>query len=416
MLFSLFFVINLNTTAAVYQTTKIYNELLTQDVPTNYYNDVDLSKTSDEIMNELETITSTGYVSCDYDHIYPLMRETDPILGDNNKAYGLYSGQAISRGTGELYYNREHVWAKSHGFPDDSLEAYSDMHHLRPAYKYLNTFRNNCYFDEVSDEDNDLVDNPTLGKYTYENKKEKDGFNVFEPRDEVKGDIARMLFYMAVRYKNSLGLKLVDKNYFDESLQPLAPEMGKLSTLLKWNDADPVSPREIHRQEVVYSYQHNRNPFIDHPEYADVIWGLQTKYDAELVQSVVSQINALPENITIEDKETVLNLKNIYDALTTAEKDGVTNCEVLASAVSKIETLTFSVLDTFLGFDLNASLFGTYKKNNAPISQPEEREVVDLEHIKDEADAVNRLGATNYTNNKLTYDYSELLGDRKSNV
>jgi endonuclease I len=97
----------------------------------------------------------------------------------------------------------------------------------------------------------------------------KDG-DSFEPRDEVKGDVARMIFYMAVRYEGFNGEidleinELVDNN---------APNIGILSVLLQWHLDDPVDDLERTRNDLIFGYQGNRNPFIDHPEFANLIWG-----------------------------------------------------------------------------------------------------------------------------------------------
>lgn len=87
----------------------------------------------------------------------------------------------------------------------------------------------------------------------------------------MKGDVARMLFYMVVRYDESeLDLELVD-SIKDRSNKD--PEHGKLSTLLKWHNDDPVDNYERYRNHIIYDkYQHNRNPFIDHPEFVSRIW------------------------------------------------------------------------------------------------------------------------------------------------
>jgi len=85
-------------------------------------------------------------------------------------------------------------------------------------------------------------------------------------RDEVKGDIARILFYMATMY---FDLSLND----DPASISAYKSMGILSTLLEWNELDPVDDFEKNRNEVIYSYQKNRNPFIDYPEFANLIWG-----------------------------------------------------------------------------------------------------------------------------------------------
>ena len=96
--------------------------------------------------------------------------------------------------------------------------------------------------------------------------------SLFEPRDEVKGDVARMLFYMAVRYEGYdeyLDLEL-NENILDRS--DISPFHGKLSLLLEWNLLDPVDDFERQRNEVIFGYQGNRNPFIDYPEFANMIF------------------------------------------------------------------------------------------------------------------------------------------------
>lgn len=101
-------------------------------------------------------------------------------------------------------------------------------------------------------------------------------FDSWEPADFVKGDVARILFYMVVRYdpgynyyNETFDLELVDYTTPDN----FDPILGKLSTLLEWHVLDPVDDFEVNRNEVIYSYQQNRNPFIDHPELVDYIWG-----------------------------------------------------------------------------------------------------------------------------------------------
>lgn len=143
--------------------------------------------------------------------------------------------------------------------------AGTDVHHLRPEDISVNSARNNKDFD--------------VGGSLYIDKSGPtecySDADSFEPRNAVKGDVARMLFYMAVRYEGDNGepeLELVDAvNTFDMNT-PGKGYHGKLSTLLQWHISDPVDSFEINRNNVVYKYQKNRNPFIDHPEYVDEIW------------------------------------------------------------------------------------------------------------------------------------------------
>ena len=93
----------------------------------------------------------------------------------------------------------------------------------------------------------------------------------FEPCDELKGDVARMLFYMAVRYEGNNGE--VDLELVNGVTTSTSTNIGDLATLLEWNAQDPVSAEEIRRNGLVFSYQGNRNPFIDHPELVELIFG-----------------------------------------------------------------------------------------------------------------------------------------------
>jgi len=93
----------------------------------------------------------------------------------------------------------------------------------------------------------------------------------FEPRDQVKGDVARMILYMSVRYEGGEGYPDLEPN--DKVDNGSQPYMGRLSVLKKWNDEDPPDAFEKKRNQVIYDdFQHNRNPFIDHPEWVADIW------------------------------------------------------------------------------------------------------------------------------------------------
>ena len=138
-------------------------------------------------------------------------------------------------------WNREHVWPQSLlGVSSNNAEVNiaSDLQNLKPADPGENSSRSNKYFDNFM------------------------STAAYEPPDNVKGDVARILFYMDVMYSH---LELVDST-------PSTYEMATLTVLLEWNIEDPVDAFEMNRNEIIYSYQGNRNPFIDHPEYADLIW------------------------------------------------------------------------------------------------------------------------------------------------
>lgn len=206
----------------------------------------------DTLVSTLNGVISKDLKSSSYANLWTVLAEADAYDDDNIECF--YTGQLISKtnhGGSNGQWNREHVWAKTYGFGNLSNNyAYYDAHHLHATEVSINSNRANLPFDEV--------DNPTKSD-SYGNKWDS---TAFEPRDEVKGDVARSLFYMVVRYGDTLGLTLKDTT----TLTGGSPNMGKLSTLLKWAYEDPVSEKEIKRNEAVYKYQNNRNPFIDHPE------------------------------------------------------------------------------------------------------------------------------------------------------
>ena len=141
--------------------------------------------------------------------------------------------------------------------------AGTDLHHIRPADVSVNSRRGHLDFDNGGEI---YQDNDGLTECRY------DG-DSWEPRKAVKGDVARIIFYMAVRYEGQDGnvpdLKVTDIIMVDTK----QGFHGKLSTLLKWHKEDPVDYFERRRNERVYELQKNRNPFIDHPEFVDEIWG-----------------------------------------------------------------------------------------------------------------------------------------------
>lgn len=156
-------------------------------------------------------------------------------------------------------WNREHLWPKSFGFKRKDQWGYTDIHHLQPTDAEINSIRSNKDFDFGG---SPLRKSP-LNKTDYDS---------FEPRDAVKGDTARSIFYMAVRYEgnnaNMPDLYLVD----DVSSTSGKPKVGKLCTLLQWHNADPVDNWERNRHEKAVQWQGNRNPFIDNPSWVNDIY------------------------------------------------------------------------------------------------------------------------------------------------
>ena len=196
--------------------------------------------------------------------------------------------------------NREHVWCQSRGFKASSGAegpAGTDVHHLISGDGRVNqSYHNNSpygYVDKTSSKtknagsDKPYLEGNLLGPQLHAHADDVTNM-VFEPQDSDKGDIARALFYMAACYNNFSGnetitqfnpnLLLVDYATSDgaaeESSATHPVTMGILSDLLEWHKMDPVDEYEIHRNNLIYkNFQHNRNPFIDFPEWVDMVWG-----------------------------------------------------------------------------------------------------------------------------------------------
>jgi len=200
---------------------------------------------------------------------WDILKETDQDPANPDNVILFYSGWSVNAAqefNNHAGWNREHVWAKSHGGFKTRMGVGTDLHNLRPSDITVNEARRNEDFDYGGDICID-EDGST------ECRSDKDSW---EPRDEVKGDLARMLFYMAVRYEggdDELDFELVDRVKSFEMNAPGKGFHGKLSTLLEWHKIDPPDEFEIRRNDIIYSYQQNRNPFIDHPRFVWKIWG-----------------------------------------------------------------------------------------------------------------------------------------------
>ena len=210
----------------------------------------------------LHTIISRDVTRLSYDQVWGALRATDQDPGDTANVIEIYSGRSVPKSTqgGDPDdWNREHVWPKSHGDFGTATGPGTDLHHLRPADVSVNGARGNLDFDEGGTS----VDQ-CAGCH-----RDSDSF---EPRDAVKGDVARMVLYMAVRYEGGDGFADLEPN--DRVSNGSAPFVGRLSVLLRWNAEDPPDAFERRRNDVIFTgYQHNRNPFVDHPEWVDAIFG-----------------------------------------------------------------------------------------------------------------------------------------------
>ncbi|SCE69328.1 endonuclease [Micromonospora mirobrigensis] len=220
-----------------------------------------VGKTGTALRSSLHAIIRTQ-TKLSYDQVWEALKDTDQDPANANNVILLYTGRSQSKtlnGGGVDDWNREHVWAKSHGDFGTTTGPGTDVHHLRPEDVSVNSLRGNKDFDAGGSA---VAEAP--GCYT--------DADSFEPRNAVKGDVARMIMYMAVRYEGEDGWPDLEMN--DSVTNGTAPYLGRLSVLLSWNRLDPPDAFEQRRNQRIYErWQGNRNPFVDHPEWAAAIWG-----------------------------------------------------------------------------------------------------------------------------------------------
>lgn len=210
--------------------------------PNQYYVSIDESSGRALLLDLRELITDTHTKITSYDDLKTYLQEADEDPNNSNNMILFYTGVSVSKSANMNVWNREHVWAQSlsnEWFGESGAGA--DMHHIRPCNPNVNSSRGNKKFGEQSD------------TYYYP-------YNVGGYGMDFRGDVARIIFYMFTRYEQA------DSRSFTDIAQ-------SLELLLSWNDLDPVSETELIRNNYTFEIQGNRNPFIDYPDYADMIWG-----------------------------------------------------------------------------------------------------------------------------------------------
>ena len=186
--------------------------------------------------------------------------------------YTFYEDQDTGTGGNEEgdVYNREHSMPRS-WFGGAVNPMNTDLYHIFPVDKHVNAVRANFPFGMVDNPEWTSMNGGKLGP----NATGSFTGTAFEPIDDYKGDLARAFFYMITRYENLIEdwtYSEEGNSMFDHSTYP-GYEPWALEMLMEWHENDPVSQKEILRNDVVYAIQGNRNPFVDHPEFVERIWG-----------------------------------------------------------------------------------------------------------------------------------------------
>ncbi|MFL0093369.1 endonuclease [Tenacibaculum maritimum] len=234
----------------------------------SYYNDVNIKLTGHQLKDALATkIISTHTTVLSYTpEVWVALKEADADPTNNDNVVLIYGWETTNNntditddrtrfkedhGSGRGVWNREHVYSKSLANPNlGTIGAGADAHNLRPADAQRNSSRNNRKF---------ATGNGSSSYITSEGN--------WYPGDEWKGDVARMIMYMYLRYGDqTLPTGVCVGN-------PIATDPNMIDLLLQWNTEDPVSNIEKQRNPVLERMQGNRNPFIDNPNFATQIWG-----------------------------------------------------------------------------------------------------------------------------------------------
>lgn len=253
---------------------------LAAQIPTGYYDNAN-GLTGTALKQALHDIID-NHNSVSYNSLHTHFQTTDDK--PNGKVWDIYSdkpGQTPAyeysfgttcgnyAGEGDCY-NREHSWPQS--WFNSLAPAQSDMFHLYPTDGYVNGRRSNWPFSEVNSPTWTSTNGGKLGPSAFP------GYTgtAFEPIDEYKGDLARSYFYMAVRYYTE------DSGWSSSAMASKSQlTQWAINLLMKWHEEDPVSQKEIDRNNDIYGIQNNRNPFIDNPQWAEMIWNSTVGIDAE---------------------------------------------------------------------------------------------------------------------------------------
>ena len=310
---------------------------LLADMPRDYYPNSLEGKNGAELKTELHNLlknhTRLPYGSRDYNQIactWTVFKKSD--VRPNGKVWDMYSNNSynFSNGAGATKgMNIEHSvpkswWGDAYDETATPLTRFKydgsyDLHHLTPSDAAANTAKSNYPLGEVG---SPLFDNGVTKVGT--GQANGRATNLFEPADEYKGDFARMYLYFVTCYQD-YSWKSSALSMFAQNSYPTLNAYGQ-SLLLKWHRQDPVSQKEIDRNNAVYSFQGNRNPFIDYPNMVEYIWGDSTNYEFSFSGQSTSAPSISISNDKIEfgyigtetskDKEIYIKGKNLTTDIT----------------------------------------------------------------------------------------------------
>lgn len=238
------------------------------DVPASYYSSLNGKKDA-ELKNAIYSIIHNFTRISSYQDLPKYFQTTD-VYPESSRWWDMYSDIPLYAPSFSGL-NREHSFPKSWWGGSTDVGAYVDLNHLYPSEMKANTAKSNFPLGTVDMSSKVSFDNG-ICKVGYPVNGQGGGAQkVFEPDDQYKGDFARTYFYMVTCYQD------LTWKYTYMVSQNLYPTLNQWSIdlLMKWHREDPVSEKERDRNEAVFGFQNNRNPFIDRPELAEYLWGLK---------------------------------------------------------------------------------------------------------------------------------------------
>ena len=265
-----------------------FTTLLNNNIPANYYNTAS-GLSCAPLKTELRNIINTGLTHQSYGDLWTIYQTADvqpSELASGNVIWDIYSDDPAGpdpyeftpvsdqcggySGEGDCY-NREHSFPQSWFVGGTSAGPGTDYHHIFPTDGHVNGQRSNYPYGSVGTATYTSFNGSKLGSSNWTGVTG----TVFEPINEYKGDVARAFLYMVTCYQNSMpGWESLDVSgdvAMDGTLWP-SVEPSYLQLMISWHNSDPVSQKEIDRNNAGYTFQGNRNPFVDHPEYVEMVW------------------------------------------------------------------------------------------------------------------------------------------------
>ena len=251
-----------------------------------YYTSISDMAIGSTLQTSLKTlITSTHKTETTYDRLSSVFSKSDADPKKSGNVIWFYSGTSVKFsgfGGSNGATNREHVWPKDGGkaFPEKS-KAGSDAHHLRPTETQLNSIRGSKSFGVVEQSSGNIAKQNGSTNYASGDYLSYTNSTYFYPGKGYRGQTARILFYVHVRWGQEYNLRFVLGSGSSKTI-------GDIETLMKWHLEEPVVESEMIRNEEVFKIQGNRNPFIDEPQYACKIYA----NDGQSYSSTVANVCA----------------------------------------------------------------------------------------------------------------------------